>query len=195
MPWWWLMTWTRCPIGCDGALWKMRLIRSPAVRVTGTTIAVKSVARLKPLPLRQRLQQCLRRLHGSNPRRVAPGNPPVDAAPMVLDTCDVAAAAQDQRLIDCGFEVPVPGFHRPVRGGFTAENPADMFPAAVEHDEGTGQARRRLACHHHARRVSTGDVGLAHVSRPISPGSGVWRKIWRKMMSRAGPLSAGRSVR
>jgi len=30
------------------------------------------------------------------------------------------AAAQDQRLIDCGLEMPILGFHRPILVGLTA---------------------------------------------------------------------------
>ena len=61
----------------------------------------------------------LLRLHGSNPLLVAPGNQHIDEAPVVFDGWEVAAAAQDQRLIDSCLEMPVLGFHRPVLVGLT----------------------------------------------------------------------------
>jgi len=117
----------------------MLLIRNPPVRVTGTTISVKSVSpeanlRFDGPPLRQRLQMRLLRLNGSNPLLVAPGNSQVDEAPVVLNACEVAAAAQDQRLIDGGLEMSVLGFHRPVLVGFTAIVTAGIH--AVMADEG-----------------------------------------------------------
>ena len=59
------------------------------------------------------------------------------------------------------------------REAFPAENHADMFPAAVDHDEVIEQVRERLACYHHAQLVSMGEVGLAHVfGAPWSGGCG-----------------------
>ena len=117
----------------------MLLIRKPPVRVTGTTISVKSVSpeanlRFAGAPLRQRLQMHPFCLNGSHPLLVAPGNQHVDEATVVLDGCKFAAGAQDQRLIDCGLEVPVLGFHRPVLMGFTAIVAAGIH--AVMADEG-----------------------------------------------------------
>jgi len=103
----------------------MLLIRNPPVRVTGTTISVKSVSpeanlRFDGAPLRQRLQVYLLRLNRRRPLLVAPGNSQVDEAPVVLNACKFAAAAQDQRLCNRGFQMPVLRFHRTVLMGLTA---------------------------------------------------------------------------
>jgi hypothetical protein len=117
----------------------MLLIRNPPVRVTGATISVKSVWPEANLwfdgpPLRQGLQVRLLRLNGSKPLLVAPGNSQVDEAPVVLDGCEVAAAAQDQGLINGYLEMSVLGFHRPVLVGLTTVVAAGVH--AVVADKG-----------------------------------------------------------
>jgi len=169
-------------------------------------------------------------LNGRRPLLVASGNQQIDEAPVVLNACKFAAAAQDQRLGNRGLQMPVLRFHRSVlmgltaivaagvhavmtdkgiiafghilaligsqvaecgrqavgavvlrhaakrpkrllqvlgqgREAFSAENYADMFPAAVDHDEVIEQVRERLPCDRHAQLVSMVEVGLAHISR------------------------------
>ena len=103
------------------------------------TISVKSVSPEANLwfdrpPLRQGLQVGPPGQNGIGPLSAPPRHQPVDEAPVIFDAGEVAAAAPDQRLPDCRLEVPVPGFHRPVRVGLTAIVAADIH--AVGADEG-----------------------------------------------------------
>ena len=112
---------------------------NPPVRVTGTTISVKSVSpeanlRFDGAPLRQRLQVYLLRLNRRRPLLVASGNSQVDEAPVVPNACEVAAAAQDQRLCNRGLQMPVLRFHRPILVGLTTVVAAGVH--AVMADKG-----------------------------------------------------------
>jgi len=65
---------------------------------------------------------------------IASGDQHVDEAPVVLDAGEVAASAQDQRLLDGRLEVPVLGFHCAVLVGLTTVVATGIHPVMA--DEG-----------------------------------------------------------
>ena len=58
--------------------------------------------------------------NGVGPLPVAPSHQQINEAPVICDGCEVAVAAQDQRLCNGGLEMPVLGLHRTVLMGLTA---------------------------------------------------------------------------
>ena len=69
------------------------------------------------------------RLDGIRPLPVAPGHKHVDKTPIVFDGCEVAVAAQDQRLCNSGLEMPVLRFHRAVLMSLTPVVAAGLHAA------------------------------------------------------------------
>lgn len=94
-------------------------------------------------PLRQGLQVDPFGLNGVGTLPIASGDQHVDEAPVVLDAGEVAASAQDQRLLDGRLEVPVLGFHRSVLVGLTTVVAAGIH--TVMADEGVIPLRDVLA--------------------------------------------------
>ena len=80
------------------------------MRVTRATSSVKSVVRRAGSGAQRRRLDAHRGLAAA----VAAGDELVDEAAVVGDVGEVAAAAQDQRLVERGLEVAVVGLHRAV---------------------------------------------------------------------------------
>ena len=102
----------------------MLLTRKPPVRVTGTTVSVKSVSpeanlRFDGATGRQGLQMPSLCQNGVGPLPVAPCHQEIHEAPVICEGCEVAVAAQDQRLCNGGLEMPVLRFHRAILVGLT----------------------------------------------------------------------------
>jgi hypothetical protein len=57
--------------------------------------------------------------NGVGPLPVAPGHQEIHEAAVIGNGCEVAVAAQDQRLCNGSLEVPVLRFHRAVLVGLT----------------------------------------------------------------------------
>ena len=139
------------------------MTRKPPVRVprldekSATTVAVKSVSpeanlRFDGAACRQGLQLGTLRQNGIGPLPVAPGHQQINEAPIICDGCEVAVAAQDQRLCNGGLEMPVLGFYRAVLVGLTPVVAACLH--AIVPDKGV---------------IAQGNI-LALVSRQVAEG-------------------------